>query len=399
MHTAVKIDPHYRQPVVYVADASRCVAVASSLLGESRRAAFVDGINQEYDHYRERFQAKLEQRQFLSLTAARSNRLHTDWNSYLPPLPRQADIHRLTDFPLAELLDYIDWTPFFSTWQLRAKFPRVLEHEKFGAEARKLYEDVRAMLAQWIDSGCISANAVYALLPANSVDHDDIEIYADHQREQPLTRITGLRQQAVLPGDRANLALADFIAPRDTGVADHIGAFAVTAGIGLDALLGQYEQDHDLYRVMMAKALCDRLAEAFAEYLHRHVRVEAWGYAGDERLDNAALIKEQYRGIRPAPGYPANPDHRQKIAIWKLLEVEQATGIGLTESLAMLPAASVSGWYFSHPQSQYFAVGKIDRDQVTDYARREGLTVEQAESNLAPNLGYLAQDQNALEVA
>ena len=399
MHTAVKIDPHYRQPVVYVADASRCVAVASSLLGESRRAAFVDGINQEYDHYRERFQAKLEQREFLSLTAARSNRLHTDWNSYRPPLPRQEGIHRLTDFPLAELLDYIDWTPFFSTWQLRAKFPRVLEHEKFGAEARKLYEDARAMLAQWIDSGCISANAVYALLPANSVDHDDIEIYADHQREQPLTRITGLRQQAVLPGDRANLALADFIAPRDTGVADHIGAFAVTAGIGLDELLGQYEQDHDLYRVMMAKALCDRLAEAFAEYLHRHVRVEAWGYAGDERLDNAALIKEQYRGIRPAPGYPANPDHRQKIAIWKLLEVEQATGIGLTESLAMLPAASVSGWYFSHPQSQYFAVGKIDRDQVTDYARREGLTVEQAESNLAPNLGYLAQDQNALEVA
>ncbi len=399
MHTAVKIDPHYRQPVVYVADASRCVGVASSLLSETRRTAFLENIEQEYDHFRERFQAKLEQREFLSLTAARSNRLATDWNNYRPPLPTKPGIHRLTDFPLASLLEYIDWTPFFSTWQLRAKFPRVLEHAKFGAEARRLYDDARAMLAQWIESGDIKANAVYGLLSANSVDFDDIEVYSDMDRGQVLTRVTGLRQQAVLPGDRVNLALADFVAPRESGAIDHIGAFAVTAGIGLDRLVREYEQDHDVYRVMMAKALCDRLAEAFAEYLHRHVRIEAWGYANDEQLDNAALIKEQYRGIRPAPGYPANPDHRQKTAIWDLLEVEQATGIVLTESRAMWPAASVSGWYFSHPQSQYFAVGKVARDQVIDYARRQGMTLEQAETNLAPNLGYQPQQQNALAVA
>ncbi len=399
MHTAVKIDPHYRQPVVYVADASRCVGVASNLLSKDRRADFLDRINQEYDHYRERFQARLEQREFLSLTAARSNCLQIDWKNYQPPLPAQPGINRLTDFPLAELIEYIDWTPFFSTWQLRAKFPRVLEHEEYGVEARELYADARSMLAQWVATGSIKANAVYGLFAANSVDFDDIEIYADAERSAVLKRVTGLRQQTVFAGDRPNLALADFIAPRATDRIDHIGAFAVTAGIGLEQLVQQYEQEHDVYRVMLAKALCDRLAEAFAEYLHRHVRTRAWGYAGDEALDNDALIKEQYRGIRPAPGYPANPDHQQKIAIWDLLGVEDAAGIGLTDSLAMQPAASISGWYFSHPKSQYFAVGKIARDQLIDYARRHAVTIDAAERNLAPNLGYLPQDQNQLEVA
>jgi 5-methyltetrahydrofolate--homocysteine methyltransferase len=398
MHTAVKIDPHYQAPVVYVADASRCVNVASSLLG-SRRDAFCTDIDREYDHFRERFQAKLEQREFLSLAAARANRLQTNWNSYQPPLPAQPGIQQLIDFPLATLRDYIDWTPFFATWELRAKYPRVLQHERYGNEARKLFADAQNMLDAWIDSGGVSANAVFGLFPANSVDGDDIEIYGDEARRQPLSRIIGLRQQTPHPGDRANLTLADFIAPRASGMADYIGAFAVTAGIGLEQLVNAYEQEQDVYRAMLAKALADRLAEAFAEYLHHHVRTVAWGYASDEALDNAQLIKEQYRGIRPAPGYPANPDHQQKLVIWDLLEVEQATGISLTESLAMWPAAAVSGWYFSHPESEYFAVGKIAQDQVADYALRAGVELKQAEQNLAPNLGYSEDAEKDRRVA
>jgi len=391
MHTAVKIDPHYNHPVVYVPDASRCVSVASQLLSENRRAAFLSSLEQEYDHYRERFQAKLEKREFLNLATARANRLPTDWKTYKPPQPCEPGVQNLTDFPLETLIEYIDWTPFFSTWELRAKFPRVLEHEQYGEQAQQLYDDAQVMLAEFIESGDISANAVFGLLPANSVDHDDIEIYGDNQRSEVLTRVTGLRQQTVHPSERPNLSLADFIAPRDSGVVDTIGAFAVTAGIGLDKLVQQYEADQDIYRAMMAKALADRLAEAFAEYLHEHVRTQAWGYASDESLDKSALVKEQYRGIRPAPGYPANPDHRQKQAIWGLLDVEKTSGIGLTESLAMWPAASVSGWYFSHPQSQYFGVGKIAEDQLVDYARREGIDTTAAEKNLASNLGYLPE--------
>ncbi len=399
MHTAVKIDPHYQQPVVYVADASRCVAVARQLLSTSRRESFMATLTREYDQYRERFQARLEKREFLSLSAARANRLETDWNTYLPPPPRQPGIQQLTDFPLQKLLDYIDWTPFFATWQLRAKFPRVLEHEKFGEQARKLYADAQTMLAEWISAGNVKASAVFGLLAANSVDCDDIEIYADDQRSELLARVTGLRQQNVLPGERPNLSLADFIAPRDAGIIDAIGAFAVTAGIGLERLVGEYEREHDVYRSMLAKSLADRLAEAFAEYLHHRVRTDIWGYARDESLDHVDLIKEQYRGIRPAPGYPANPDHRQKTVIWELLGVEQATGINLTESLAMWPAASISGWYFSHPKAQYFGVGKIDRDQLVDYAQREGLSLVAAEKNLAPNLGYLPGKPETRRVA
>ena len=399
MHTAVKIDPHYQNPVVYVADASRCVAVARQLLSDSRREPFMAALEQEYDQYRERFQARLEKREFLSLSAARANRLETSWKTYLPPAPRQPGVHSLADFPLQNLLDYIDWTPFFATWQLRAKFPRVLEHEQYGEQARQLYADAQAMLAEWIATGSVKASAVFGLLAANSVDDDDIEIYAGDNHSKVLARITGLRQQSVHPGERPNLSLADFIAPRDTDITDTIGAFALTAGIGLDRLVDEYEREHDVYRSILAKALADRLAEAFAEYLHWQVRTDAWGYASDETLDKAALIKEQYLGIRPAPGYPANPDHRQKTVIWELLEVEDATGISLTESLAMWPAASISGWYFSHPKSQYFAVGKIDRDQLVDYARREGLSVAEAEKNLAPNLGYLTQDDDARQVA
>jgi 5-methyltetrahydrofolate--homocysteine methyltransferase len=394
MHTAVKIDPHYRHPVVYVADASRCVGVASQLLSDTRRDDFLATIETEYDHYRERFQAKLEKREFLTLEAARANRLETNWNHYQPPAPLQPGVHRLTDFPLASLLDYIDWTPFFATWELRAKYPRVLDHERFGEQARQLFNDAQAMLGEWIDTAKVRANAVYGLFHANSVAHDDIEIYADSTRHDLLARVTGLRQQTLPAGDQPNLALADFIAPRESAVTDYIGAFAVTAGIGLDELVAGYERQQDVYRAMLAKALADRLAEAFAEYLHRQVRIDTWGYARDETLDNDDLIKERYRGIRPAPGYPANPDHRQKLAIWKLLDVESTAGIGLTESFAMWPAAAVSGWYFSHPESRYFAVGKIASDQVADYAGREDMPLQAAEKNLAPNLGYLPSGED-----
>ena len=398
MHTAVKIDPHYEAPVVYVADASRCVNVASRLLG-SRRDEFCTDVVREYDHFRERFQAKLEQREFLSLEAARANRLETNWNSYQPPVPVHSGIQQLIDFPLGKLRDYIDWTPFFSAWELRAKYPRVLEHERYGAEACKLFADAEQMLDEWIATGKVRANAVFGLLPANSIDNDDIEIYLNESRDEPAARVVGLRQQTPHPGDRSNLSLADFIAPRDSGVCDYIGAFAVTAGIGLEQLVTAYEQEQDVYNAMLAKALADRLAEAFAEYLHHHVRTEAWGYASNEALGQAEIIKEQYRGIRPAPGYPANPDHQQKLVIWNLLDVERATGISLTESLAMWPASAVSGWYFSHPESEYFAVGKIDQDQVTDYARRSAVSLTTAEENLAPNLGYLVSDEIDRRVA
>ena len=388
MHTAVKIDPHYNHPVVYVADASRSVTVVNQLLSQTKCEPFLQTLKQEYGHYRERFAAKIENRKFLSLATARANKLETDWKTYLPPNPLRHGVQVLEDFPLEVLIDYIDWTPFFHTWELRAKYPRVLEHEQFGEQARQLFDDAQVMLQHFIDSGTIKANAVFGLFPANSVKHDDIEIYADDSRQQVVAKIVGLRQQTVHPTDRPNLSLSDFIAPRDSGIKDTIGAFAVTAGIGLDQLVQEYEQEQDVYNSMMAKSLTDRLAEAFAEYLHQQVRKDHWGYASEETLDATGLIREQYRGIRPAPGYPANPDHSQKELIWKLLDVEQSSGISLTETLAMLPAASVSGWYFSHPGAKYFGVGKIDRDQLVDYAERQVINYDTAEKRLAPNLGY-----------
>jgi len=389
MHTAVKIDPHYDQPVVYVPDASRSVAVVRQLLSNTRRRPFLQTLKQEYDHCRERFAARVEKREFLTLAAARDNRLETNWKNYLPPVPQQYGVQVLPDVALEILIDYIDWTPFFSTWGLRAKYPRVLDHEQYGEQARQLFSDAQSMLQSFIDSGSIRASGVFGLFPANSVEADDIVIYSDENREDVRTKVVGLRQQTVHLGDRPNLSLADFIAPRDSTTNDTIGAFAVTAGIGLDRLVDAFEQEQDIYSSMMAKALTDRLAEAFAEYLHQQVRKNHWGYASDERLDNMDLIKEQYRGIRPAPGYPANPDHGQKELIWELLNVEQAAQIRLTETLAMLPAASVSGWYFSHPEAQYFGVGKINQEQLLDYASRLDINREDAEKRLAPNLGYL----------
>jgi len=399
MHTAVKIDPHYNHPVVYVTDASRSVAVVNQLLSQTKCEPFLQTLKHEYGHYRERFAAKIENRRFLSLATARANKLETNWKTYLPPIPQRHGVQVLEDFPLEVLIDYIDWTPFFHTWELRAKYPRVLEHEQFGEQARQLFDDAQVMLQHFIDSGAIKANAVFGLFPANSVNHDDIEIYADESRQQVLARMIGLRQQTVHPTDRPNLSLSDFIAPRDSGINDTIGAFAVTAGIGLDHLVQEYEREQDVYNSMMAKALTDRLAEAFAEYLHLQVRKHHWGYASEEMLDATGLIREQYRGIRPAPGYPANPDHSQKELIWKLLDVEQSSGISLTETLAMLPAASVSGWYFSHPEAKYFGVGKIDRDQLVDYAERQVINHDAAEKRLAPNLGYNIATSEQKQVA
>jgi len=388
MHTAVKIDPHYQNPVVYVPNASRCVSVVNHLTNPARRDSFMTDLNQEYDHFRERFQAKTEKREYLSLSAARANRPELDWTGYQPPIPQKLGIQVLKDFPIETLVEYIDWTPFFSTWELRAKYPRVLEHEQFGEQARSLFADAQTMLAGFIESGELKAGAAFGLFAANSVDYDDIEIYSDASQSETAARIVGLRQQTVHPGESPNLSLSDFIAPRETGVSDHIGAFAVTAGIGLDAIVTKYEQQQDVYNSILAKALADRLAEAFAEYLHEQVRKQHWGYAGNETLSGEERIKEQYRGIRPAPGYPANPDHSQKEIIWQLLNPVENVQIELSETLAMLPAASVSGWYFSHPEAKYFGVGKINRDQVESYAARQGISIKVAEKRLSANIGY-----------
>lgn len=394
MHTAVKIDPHYQHPVVYVSDASRSVAVVNQLMSQTKREPFLQALAQEYDHYRDRFAAKVEKRQFLSLSAARANRLEVNWSSYTAPQPPKMGIQTLIDFSLETLAEYIDWTPFFHTWELRAKYPRILEDEQYGEQARLLFADAKAMLQGFIESGEIKANAVFGLFPANSADHDDIEIYTDETRQKLKAKVVGLRQQTVHPTDSPNLSLSDFIAPRETDVNDTIGAFAVTAGIGLDKVVAKFEQEQDVYNSIMAKALADRLAEAFAEYLHEQIRKVHWGYASDESLDIQARIKEQYQGIRPAPGYPANPDHSQKELIWDLLEVEKHAQINLTETLAMLPAASVSGWYFSHPESRYFGVGKIDRDQVIDYTKRASISEVAADKRLAACIGYVADDSS-----
>ena len=296
------------------------------------------------------------------------------------------------DYPLEELRDYIDWTPFFKTWELAGSYPKILDDEVVGQHARDLFEDTQKMLQQIIKENWLQAKAVVGLFPANQVN-DDIEVYIDESRNEVLTTLHHLRQQNHKPPGRPNQCLADFVAPKDTGLKDYIGAFAVTTGIGIDEHVQRFEADHDDYHSIMLKALADRLAEAFAERLHEKVRKEYWGYTSDEALDNTALIKEQYNGIRPAPGYPACPEHTEKALLWELIDPVTNAGISLTEHFAMLPTAAVSGWYFSHPESKYFGVGKINRDQVEDYARRKGMTLEEAERWLAPNLGYDADQE------
>ena len=388
VHTAVKIEPQYEQPVVHVKDASRAVGVAQSLISKTLKAAFTKKIKADYAKARERHKDKHAKINWLSLNDARASRMNIDWSGYTPPAPRQMGIQVFNDYPISELKAYIDWTPFFIAWELAGKFPRILSDAVVGEEARRLYEDAREMLDNIIHERWLSARVIVGLFPANSVDHDDIEIYADNRRNALLAKFHTLRQQTQKPSAQPHLALADFIAPKETKIADHLGVFAVAAGFGIEDKINQFEQANDDYSAIMLKAIADRLAEALAERIHERVRTEIWGYQGEECLDNDALISEKYQGIRPAPGYPACPDHTEKSLIWALLDIEKNTGISLTDSYAMLPTAAVSGLYFSHPEARYFGLGKINRDQVSDYARRKGMERRQVEKWLGPVLGY-----------
>ncbi|MBL7793104.1 MAG: methionine synthase [Saprospiraceae bacterium] len=388
-HTAVKIEPQYSGPVIHVLDASRSVAVVSSLLSAdtTSRSNFILDIKTDYARIREHRARRQTEKSFLTLEQARDNRLRLDWAQYEPPKPAHPGVTAFEDYPLEELVDYIDWTPFFSSWQLAGKFPAIFDDAIVGKEARKLYDDARSLLRRIVDEKWLTASAVIGLFPANSAG-DDIEIYSDDSRSAVRATLHHLRQQVQKTAGQPNYCLSDFVAPKDSGQADYIGAFAVTAGIGIEKWIEQFERDHDDYHAIMTKALADRLAEALAERLHERVRCEFWAYAADEHLANEALIDEQYRGIRPAPGYPACPEHTEKRTLWKLLDVEARTGMILTESFAMYPAASVSGWYLAHPKAAYFGLGQIGKDQVADYASRKGMNLPTAERWLAPVLNY-----------
>jgi 5-methyltetrahydrofolate--homocysteine methyltransferase len=387
-HTAVKIAPAYSGTVVHVLDASRSVPVVGSLLSPENKEKFAVDLRAEYDQMREGYLSRQKEKKYLPLAEARANKLPIDWKAEDVYTPAKLGIQEFKNFPLEELVPYIDWTPFFQAWELHGKFPKLLEDPIVGTEATKLYADAQALLKRIVDEKLLTANGVAGLFPANSVGGDDVEIYADEQRTQLLTHFRTLRQQGQKGPGVPNIALADFVAPKETGLADFTGGFAVTAGIGLDELVQQFEADHDDYHSIMAKALADRLAEAFAEKLHEIVRKEIWAYEPEESLSNEDLIKEKYQGIRPAPGYPACPDHTEKTTLFQLLEVEKHTGITLTESLAMYPTAAVSGMYFAHRQSKYFGLGKIEKDQVVDYAQRKGMSVEETERWLSPILNY-----------
>ncbi len=398
VHTAVKISPHYKHPVVYVADASRSVGVAGKLLSEEHKPQFVSEVDADYEQVRERFERGNKKKDLLSIKQARVNAFQTDWQQNPPARPEKPGIHTIKDMPFAELVDYIDWTPFFHTWQLRGRYPQILEHETMGEQAQSLFADAQAMIKRFIEDPDIKAHAVFGFFPANTVNGEDINIYDNNDPQALLLTLPGLRQQARMPSGKPNIALADFVAPIETGARDTIGCFAVTAGAGLEKMVAEFDAAHDDYNSIMAKAIGDRFAEAFAEYLHREVRLDYWGYAKDEKLNRDELISEQYRGIRPASGYPACPDHTQKPFLWSLLNVEEHTGISLTESLAMWPASSVSGWYFAHPEAKYFGVGKLGRDQIQDYAARAGIEVRVAERWLATNLAYEPVEEGDLKV-
>lgn len=383
-HTAVKIEQNYSEPVVYVSNASRAVGVAQSLLSPDLKEAFVARIDKEYEIARDQHARKQPRSRPVSLAHARANRHQLDWAGYQPPKPHELGVQKFEDVPISVLRPYIDWTPFFLSWELAGKFPRILEDEIIGEEATKLFADANAMLDQLEKDQSVRCAGVIGLFPANAVG-DSIEVYSDESRTEVIKVLHHLRQQSEKQGF-PNYCLADYVAPKESGKPDWIGAFAVTGGIGEEAIAKAYKADHDDYNAILIQAVCDRLAEAFAEYLHEQVRKVHWGYAPDEALSNEELIRENYQGIRPAPGYPACPEHTEKGSIWELLDVEQAIGMQLTESYAMWPGAAVSGWYFSHPESKYFAVAQIQQDQVEDYAVRKGMTLAEAERWLGPNL-------------
>ena len=393
VHTAVKISPNYRRnQAIYVTDASRAVGVVSNLLGDNR-ATYVEKIRETYGSVARAHARGRTQKVRVSLAEARENKFKIDWSRYQPPRPTFVGVRAFTKYDLAKLVPYIDWTPFFSAWEIKGTYPGVLTDSRYGKAASALYADAEATLRQIVAEGWLAANGVIGLWPANSIDDDDIAVYADETRAKPIAIFHTLRQQIARDKERANTALADFVAPKTSGASDYIGGFAVTAGIGEEAVAERFARAHDDYSKIMVKALADRLAEAFAEHMHKRVRREFWGYAEDEALSSCDLIAEKYQGIRPAPGYPAQPDHTEKGTLFELLVAEQATGIKLTESYAMMPAAAVSGFYFSHPQSHYFGVGKIERDQVEAYAKRKSWPLSEAERWLAPILNYDRQTE------
>ncbi|MFY9788923.1 MAG: methionine synthase, partial [Pseudolabrys sp.] len=399
VHTAVKIHPNYKRgQAVYVNDASRAVGVAQTLMSVNARAGYVAELRGEYARIAAAHARAQEDKARLPLAAARANALKLDWSgAYQPPEPKFIGTEVFNDYPVKKLIDYIDWTPFFSTWELSGKFPTILNDAKYGDAARSLYEDARAMLAKIVDEHWFRANAVLGFWPANA-EGDDIFVYGDEVRDEPIAVLHSLRQQLSKREGRANAALCDFVAPRESRLADYVGGFTVTAGIGEDEVAERFKRANDDYSAIMVKALADRLAEAFAENLHKRVRKEFWGYAVDETFSKEQLIAEKYRGIRPAPGYPAQPDHTEKGTLFSLLKSERI-GVKLTESFAMWPGAAVCGLYFSHPQSAYFGVGKIERDQVEDYARRKGWTIAECERWLAPILNYEAHASPSIVAA
>ncbi len=386
LHTALKIEPKYSGPVVHVLDASRSVSVAGKLLAkdENARSNFVLEVRADYEQVRQQRAGRKRRKEYLAIEDARRNKLAIDWSTYQPPRPKQPGVQTFANYSLEEISDFIDWTPFFSSWQLAGKFPAILQDEVVGAEAQKLYNDARSMLRRIIDEQWLEARAVIGMFPANADDADNIELYTDEDRKELRIRLQFLRQQIKKAKGQPNLSLTDFVAPKDSGVPDYLGGFAVSVGFGIEDHLAAFEEQHDDYHAIMLKALADRLAEAFAELMHQRVRREWWGYAPNEALDYEALIAETYTGIRPAPGYPACPEHTEKRLLWQLLDVEAQTGISLTESCAMFPASSVSGFYFAHPESKYFTVRGVQQDQVEDYAKRKNMSVEEAERWLAP---------------
>jgi 5-methyltetrahydrofolate--homocysteine methyltransferase len=383
-HTAIKIAPHYSQPVIHVLDASRAVPVTTSLLSEEGKPAFVAQHRADYETLRKSHSSNRQS--VVSLAAARARRTPITWRTEDISVPAFTGVRVLDDFPLEALRDFIDWSPFFQTWGLKGTYPRILENAKYGVQATQLFSEANAMLDTIINQKLLTARGVYGFFPANAVG-DDVELYSDESRTKVLQRFHFLRQQANREGSEPCRSLADFIAPRDTGLADYIGGFAVTSGMCLKELCEKFKAENDDYSAIMAEAIADRLAEAFAECLHKRVRDE-WGYGCAERLTNAEIIQEKYRGIRPAPGYPSCPDHTEKGPLWHLLDVQKNTGMLITESFAMWPGSSVSGLYLAHPESRYFDLGKIDRDQVTDYSERKNMSVAEVERWLGPNLNY-----------
>ncbi|SUZ58800.1 uncharacterized protein METZ01_LOCUS11654 [marine metagenome] len=384
-HTAVKIFSEINSPVVHVNDASRAVGVASNLINKETKDEYWKKIHGDYTVFREKFLSKKSQKRYIDYKTAKQNSFKIDFNEFKPIKPNNLGIEIIEEIPLDELVPYIDWSPFFNTWGLHGKYPDIFDYEMTGKQAKELFDDAQIMLKKILKNKSLKAKAIYGLFPANSIE-DDIELYKDEKRDKVIARFITLRQQLQKREGEPNLSISDFIAPKDSNIKDYMGCFCVSTGFGSDELSKEYEDKIDDYGSIMVKALADRLAEAFAEYLHREIRINKWGYAKHEKLDNIELIKESYKGIRPAPGYPACPDHLEKTTIWELLDVEKTIGVKLTENKAMWPASSISGYYFGNEKSKYFGLGNINEDQLKDYSKRRNISLEKARKWLSPNL-------------